>query len=193
MALLPADIPTGRVTGQFYFVNEDTIADGDALPQLQLVTGGATFTASVPTLSMITKSVVLVPLEFNAKFNADGHLVPEDWMSGEVGMELPATNSTAFDRTGWTWTLNFDLREAGTNRTVRLNPITLPVRAGETIDLSEVSPVQATPGVVQLRGEKGQAVVILEDPNDPGAYVVENPDGLFTEDPADSGVYILEV
>lgn len=34
MAVLPEDIPTGKVTGQFYFVNEDTIEDPDQYPQL---------------------------------------------------------------------------------------------------------------------------------------------------------------
>lgn len=42
-------------------------------------------------------------------------------------------------------------------------------------------------------GPPGKTTVFVEDPDAPGVYTVQGPEGLFTEDPAAPGVYILEV
>lgn len=168
MAVLPAEIPTGLVTGQFYFVNEDTIADGDTDPQLTLVSGSAQITADIDgVLRMSAKSAILVPLAFNCKFNAQGYLVPEDWVDGAVGLELPATDSPQFDTTGWTWTIRFDLREVATNTTVRVKPITFQVPEGGITDLADVIPVAPSPGIITTRGTEGP-----EGPEGPAPTVV---------------------
>lgn len=51
MALLPTDIPTGLINGEFWFVNEDSVDSGTD-PDLLVVTGTVTFTSSAPVIRM---------------------------------------------------------------------------------------------------------------------------------------------
>lgn len=152
MAVLPAEIPTGLVTGHYYFVNEDNI-DVDTDPELTVVTGTVRFTASVKTLRMPSKKAVLVPLTFDGVFDSQGNLTPLNGTG--VGMELPATNSPLFTEQDYTWRVEFNLKEAGTTNTVNLDSFDIQVPVGSTQDLSELIPVASTTAVLTLRGPKG--------------------------------------
>lgn len=152
MALLPEEVPTGTIHGKFYFVSEDA-NDPDVDPDLTVVTGVVNFIASVPILHMPRYNSTLVPLAFKAKFNAQGELVP---LKGEgIGIELPATNSAELDPMGYTWRVEFDLRESSTNHTIQIPPFNMQVSHGEVIDLTTVMPVAESPGVITLRGPAG--------------------------------------
>lgn len=158
MAVLPEEIPTGTLKGQFYFVNEDNI-DADTKPELTVVKGFVRCVASVKTLRMASKKAIVIPLRFDAEFDGQGNLKPVNGNS--VGMELPAVDSPLFDTTGWTWTATFELVEVETGFTVNLAPVTFQIFEGKETDLSEIIPVEASPGIVTTRGLKG-------DKGDPG-------------------------
>lgn len=171
MAVLPADIPTGLITGQYYFVSEDNI-DGDTDPQLTVVSGTVDFTASVTTLSMPSKKAVIVPLTFQGKFDSQGNLVPVE--GNGIGMEFPATDSDLFTRVGWTWNVVFNLKVIETGFTVNIPGFDFQVPEGSTQDLSELIPVDTSPGVLTVRGPEG--------PQGP-----EGPAGIVS-DPALAGI-----
>lgn len=152
MALLPAEVPTGHITGQFYFVSEDAV-DEDTDPELTRVTGVVKFIASVPVLNMPRKDATIVPVNFRAKFNSAGQLVP--LTGGGLGIKLPATNSDEFSQVGYTWRVEFDLRDSSTNYSVQIPSFNMQVSHGEVIDLTTVMPVAESQGVITLRGPAG--------------------------------------
>lgn len=153
MAVLPAEIPTGLVTGQFYFVSEDNV-DVDTDPNLMVVQGDVIFTCdAAEPLRMPTKLATIVPLEFKAKFNAQGQLVSAE--DASLGVELPATNSPLFNPTGFTWTVTFDLVQIANRHTVNIEPFSFQVPEGQTVDLTLVMPVAEDPGIITIQGPQG--------------------------------------
>lgn len=152
MATLPEEVPTGTIHGKFYFVSEDAV-DQNVDPELTVVTGVVEFKCSVPMLQMPRYNSTLIPLTFKAKFNSEGELVP---LSGNgLGIKLPATNSSELDPMGYTWRVEFDLRESSTNHTILIPSFNMQVSHGEVIDLTTVMPVAESPGVITLRGPAG--------------------------------------
>lgn len=150
MALLPADLPTGLVTGQFYFVSEDA-ADADTDPDLTVVSGNVTFTCSAPLLRVPTKAASVIPLEFKAKFDANGQLVSAS--DPTAGIRLPATDSSLYNPTGFTWHVSFDLTKVSNGHTIRgLDSFDIQVPAGGTVDLTTDMPVSTSPGVLTVQG-----------------------------------------
>lgn len=152
MALLPADLPSGLVTGQFYFVSQDG-EDADTDSTLTLVEGAVTFTCSAPLIRVPSKLASVVPLEFKAKFNSSGQLVSVDDPS--IGLRLPATDSPLYNPTGFTWKVSFDLVQVANRHTVDIATFSIQVPAGSTIDLTTVMPVATSPGVLTVQGPKG--------------------------------------
>lgn len=152
MALLPSEVPTGTVHGQFYFVSEDS-ADANTDPDLTIVTGTVNFICSVPVLALPWYSASIIPVSFKAKFNASGQLVP---LSGDgLGIELPATNSPDISPTGYTWKVEFDLRDSRTNYSIVIPSFNMQVSYGEVIDLTAVMPVSESEGVITVMGPAG--------------------------------------
>ena len=152
MAVLPAEIPTGIINGQFYFVNEDNV-DADTDPDLTVVSGDVIFTCSAPVLRMPTKLATVLPLEFKGEFDGQGRLVPKG--STELGIELPATDSELFNPTDFTWKVEFDLVQVENRHTVQIEPFSFQVPEGTTQDLTLVMPVDETPGVLTIQGPQG--------------------------------------
>lgn len=152
MAVLPEEIPTGTLKGQFYFVNEDSI-DPDTNPELTVVQGFVRCIASVKSLRMASKKAIVIPLRFDAKFDGQGNLVPANGTG--VGMEMPAVDSPLFDTTGWYYTAHFELVEVETGFTVNLKPIEFQIFEGQDTDLSDVIPIEKSPGVITTRGIQG--------------------------------------
>lgn len=153
MAVLPAEIPTGLVTGQFYFVNEDNV-DADTDPTLTVVTGKVTFTCEADTpLRMPTKDAVIIPLVFEAGFDSQGRLVPKGQTN--VGIELPASDSPLFNPTDFTWRVDFDLVDATTGYTIRMDSFSIIVPEGVTSDIVNLMPVSTAPGTLVVQGPQG--------------------------------------
>lgn len=153
MAVLPSEIPTGLITGQFYFVNEDNI-DADTDPELTVVTGKVTFTCEAKDpLRMPTKKAVIIPMTFDAEFDSQGRLVPLG--RTDVGIELPASNSPLFNPWNFTWKVEFDLKDVATNYSVVLPSFSIFVREGETWDIVDLMPVSMDPGTIMVQGPQG--------------------------------------
>lgn len=153
MAVLPSEIPTGLITGQFYFVNEDNI-DADTDPELTVVTGKVTFTCEAKDpLRMPTKKAVIIPMTFDAEFDSQGRLVPLG--RTDVGIELPASNSPLFNPMNFTWKVEFDLKDVATNYSVVLPSFSIFVREGETWDIVDLMPVSMDPGTIMVQGPQG--------------------------------------
>jgi hypothetical protein len=134
VAVLPAEVPTGLVKGQYYFVNEDSI-DVDTDPDLLVVTGSVLFTPSVTVVRMPSKAVTIILLPFKAKFDGTGNLVPANGTG--TGIELVATNSPLLNNgVPFEWKVEFSLKDASTGFSVVIPNILLQVPAGSTIDLS---------------------------------------------------------
>jgi hypothetical protein len=153
MAVLPSEIPTGLVTGQFYFVNEDNI-DVDTDPELIVVTGKVTFTCEAKDpLRMPTKKAVIIPMTFDAEFDSQGRIVPKG--QTDVGIELPASNSPLFNPTNFTWKVEFDLKEVASGYSVVLPSFSIFVREGETWDIVDLMPVSMDPGTIMVQGPQG--------------------------------------
>lgn len=152
MAVLPTDIPVGTVTGQFYFVNEDNV-DANTDPELTVIQGNVTFTASVPVLRMPTKLATIVPLEFKGVFDSNGNLVSASDPS--IGIKLPATDSALFNVTGWTWKVEFNLTQVTNRHTIAVDSFSFQVPTGATVDLTTVAPVATSPGVLTIQGPQG--------------------------------------
>ncbi|ALY08463.1 minor tail protein [Arthrobacter phage Anansi] len=174
MALLPSDIPTGLVTGEFHFVNEDSV-DFDTDPDLLVVTGTVTFTASVPKLTHATKAATIIPMTFDAEFNSNGLLVPKGRLT-EPGIELPATNSSLLSPLNYTWKVEFNLKEAATGFSVVIPSFDISVPWGGTVDLTTASPVDTSPGVLTVQGPQGiQGPAGPAGPSGDAAYVQQIP------------------
>lgn len=160
MALITAaDIPTGLITGNFYFVSEDA-EDVDTNPELTAVSGTVTFTPvdsqgrTIQRLQLIGKVATAIPSQFNAKFDAQGQLIPAKGQG--VGLRVPASSAPEFNPTGWKWRVDYNLTYAGTNRTVNLPSHHITVDTGQTVDLTAEAPLQETETVLTTRGEKGE-------------------------------------
>jgi len=153
VAVLPNEIPTGLVTGQYYFVNEDNI-DADTDPELTVVSGKVTFTCeATDPLRMPTKKAVIIPMTFDAEFDSQGRLVPKG--RTDVGIELPASNSPLFNPTGFTWKVEFDLLDVATGYTVVLPSFSIFVPEGVTSDMVDLMPVSMQGGVLTTQGPQG--------------------------------------
>ena len=160
MALLPADVPQGLVTAQFFFANEDSM-DADRDPELSPVTGLVTFTANAKVLRMPQRKASVIPLVFQGRFDAQGNLIPVG--TTDIGMRLPATNSTQINPRNYTWHVDFDLVYTGTQETVNIPAFDFSVPEGaglpdtgiEAIDLTVVMPADQSPGVITIQGPKG--------------------------------------
>lgn len=136
MAVLPAEVPTGIVKAQYYFVNEDSV-DADTDPDLVVVTGDVLFTPSTTVVRMPSKLVTIILMPFRAKFDGTGNLVPVNGTG--TGLELVATNSPLLNGgVPFQWKVDFSLKEAATGFSVVLPSVTLDVPAGATIDLSSL-------------------------------------------------------
>lgn len=155
MALLPADIPTGRVVGQFAFLVQDGF-DGDTKPDAGAVLGEITFTCSAPLVRFPSKPLTAVPLSFTAELVNDT-LTAKGGSPVSDGIELLATDSQLTNPTGFTWNVSFNLRRADTYAPISLPSFDIQVPANSVIDLTTVIPVASSSGVITTQGPKGDA------------------------------------
>lgn len=164
------DLPTGLVTGQFLFVSQDNADEGTA-PNAVLVTGYVRFTCTAtPPLLYKSRKVLAVPLVADAAFDAQGHLIPLDPSQAvavvvngklERGIALLGDSPDVSPR-NFNWQVSFNLREVATGRAIAIPPYQIRVSAGETIDLSEVTPVGQSNGVSIIRGESAYEVAVAK-------------------------------
>lgn len=161
MVTMPPGLPVRRVEGRFLFVSQDK-ADEDTNPDYTVITGVVKFTCSVKKLGVASQNLTVVPLAFEATFDSDGYLVPVGDTSETRGIELPVTDSDVYDRQGFTWRVDFNLRDAATGNAVKLDTFNIAVPSGEgALKLSELMPISESKGVAITRGEKGTGVLAV--------------------------------
>jgi YD repeat-containing protein len=150
MAVLPSEIPTGLVVGQYYFVNADNV-DADTDPELTVVTGTVKLACQAKKpLRMPSKKATVVPMQFRGKFDSQGRLVPES--GNGIGIEVPASDSNLFNPKDFTWLVEFELKDAATGYTINLEPFPIRVLEGVENDLTLLAPVDSSPGTITIAG-----------------------------------------
>lgn len=164
------DLPKAKVTGQFLFVTQDNMDEGSA-PNAVVVTGFVRFTCTAtPPLLYRAQKVAAVPLQADAQFDNEGHLVPLDPKSGtavvvngklERGLELLA-DSPGVNPRGFNWQVSFNLRVAETGVAISIPSYQIHLSEGETVDLSEVMPAGSSNGVSIIRGESAYDIAVAE-------------------------------
>lgn len=165
MPTMPPGLPVRRVVGRFLFVSQDK-ADADTAPDYTVITGSVKFTCSVKKLGVVSQNLVVVPLSFEATFDSEGYLVPLGDTTLTRGIELPVTDSTVYDVQGYTWKVDFNLRDALTGNSIKLDSFSMAVPTGaEPIKLAEAIPVGSSNGVLLTRGEKGTSLLSVSSVN----------------------------
>lgn len=161
MPTMPPGLPVRRVEGRFLFVSQDK-ADADTNPDYTVITGTVKFTASVKKLGVVSQNLVIVPIGFEATFDSEGYLVPVGDTSLTRGIELPVTNSTVYDTQGFTWKVDFNLRDALTGNAIKLDSFSMAVPTATTaLKLAEAMPVAESKGVIITRGEQGNGILTV--------------------------------
>lgn len=161
----------GTVTGRILATIADRVTDPDVNPDVVPVGGKVVFTPSVSAAISSSEGAIVLPTPIEAVLDSEGYLS----LNGERGVSLVATDSPDLNPTGFTYTVTFaDLQFDKFKLTYK--PFSIAVPAGQTVDLSTLTPVGSSNGTIIIRGEKGE----------PGA-----PGGTFTYDP-DDGYYTAE-
>lgn len=155
MVAVPAGLPVGTAAGRFLFVSQDQ-ADAGTTPDYTVISGTVKFVCSskVP-LQVSSRDLALVPLEFQAEFDSEGYIRPVGAPDGQQGVELPASSSTVYNPTGFTWRMEFNIRSVETGKTIKIDPINLYIQEGVINQIADQMPLGESKGVVQIRGEQG--------------------------------------
>lgn len=157
MANIPTNISFGTVVGQFIASIGDTSdlgSEPDAIP----VQGTILFTPQINSVKNITADpnpVTIVKTSVAGVLDAEGYLCnlnidPETGLY-QRGVPLVATDDPDINPNGWTWKVSYTFSLNGRQIT---SPVahSIAVPAGETIDLTEVSPVESSAGNAIVRG-----------------------------------------
>lgn len=151
---LPANISTGRVTGQFIVGVADGV-DVDDEPDFIAASGTVAFTASTPYLPNPTASpnpVTMLKTTILAVLDGEGYICtpsPEDpTVAGRRGIRLVATDDPDASVEGWTWkaTPQF-LNVNGTVIHDAIKTFDFALPSGATVDLTTVVKVPASQGI----------------------------------------------
>lgn len=139
-------VESGKVTWRVLNASQDT-NDPDRQPNFGTFRGTVLFTPSrnsVRRLQPVPYTIFLDPVL--GEVGDDGILRD---LSGEEGVVLVSPFATGIEETGWTWEASFQLNQ----RTKVAFPFQF--NPNETVDLSYITPVTQTPGVVFTKGEQG--------------------------------------
>lgn len=152
MPVLPSDIPTGIVTANWWFADEDSIDTNTDIDVTPVVSGSVYFKASTPYIRMPSKPITVIPLVFEGVFDANGNLTAKG--DPTIGMRLPATDSDLMNPTNYTWHATFNIKDANGNP-VNIPEFDFSVPTGGTVDLTNAIPVSSSPGTITIQGPKG--------------------------------------
>lgn len=144
---LPANITYGTVKGTFIQAVGDG-SDADRTPDaVPIANATITFTPSATLLRNATSSAIIIPAPVTVQTDATGSIVGED---GTAGIELLATDDANLDPVNWTWNVQAIVGNV---------PISfdIAVPGGTVIDLANVMPIPAQPGIVIEQGTPGPA------------------------------------
>lgn len=140
-------VESGLVIWRVLVATQDT-NDPDRQPNFGTFRGTVLFTPSRNSVRRLTPApaytIFLDPI--SGEVGDDGVLRD---LSGEEGVVLVSPHASGIEETDWTWEASFQLNP----RTKVSFPFDLPV--DEVVDLSYVTPISSSPGVVITKGEPG--------------------------------------
>lgn len=162
------ELPVGKVVGQYLFVSQDG-ADMGSRPDAVLVRGTVRFVCdAVPPLVYRARKVSAVALTHEAIFDSQGFLMP--YLAGvdnprqglERGLDLLANTPELGMDSPFTWTASFNLTEVSTGRAIVVPPVTFVISVGDELDLTEVTPMNRSSGIITKRGLSAYEVALAE-------------------------------
>ncbi|MFF2245151.1 hypothetical protein ACFVTM_13335 [Arthrobacter sp. NPDC058130] len=146
--LLPVNISTGTVTGQFIVGVRDG-ADDDHEPDSIPAAGRISFTASVPYLVDLTADpnpVTIMLKTVEGVLDNEGYLctpLPDTFEPAYRGVKLIATDDMDLSNTDWTWTASYAFTSPG--GAPASHSFSMP--SGATRDLTTVVRIPASDGI----------------------------------------------
>jgi hypothetical protein len=166
---LPADLKYGKVTGRFVLATGDTLLDVDHLPDANAASGTVTFTPAVDYLTITSSNppVTVIPATITCTVNAAGYITDS---TGELGVNLIATNNPTTTPTSFTYRVSIQIPG------MKARQFDIQVPADSVTDLTLVSPVATSGGVVITKGDKG-------DPGDAGPGATADAIAAYLDDP----------
>lgn len=161
---IPANISTGRVTGQFVVGVVDGV-DADDEPDFIPAQGSISFTASTPYLPNRTATpnpVTMLKTTIRAVLDDEGYLCTPNPQSptiaGKRGVRLVATNDPDTGVEGWTWNATPNFTDVnGTRLTDAIKTFDFALPSGSTVDLTTVVRVPASQGIGVPQAEAAAA------------------------------------
>lgn len=159
----------GSFTWRAVAIAGDTVADVDEDPDMENLTGTVTLTP-VPKYLLVpgaTPPATALPIPVVGTMS--GGLMTKN---GQPRVKVVATNSTATNPTGFTYTASFDLMYNGTR--VSLPDLTgLQVGVGETVDLTSKTPSSSLAGIPIIQGPQG-----IQGIQGPAGVGIQGPQGI---------------
>ena len=152
---LPSNVDYGTVEGQFLLAYADS-NDVDLFPDGQPAKGSIFFTPSPSKLlnaSSTPNPVTIVPQTVEVQLDNDGYI---EGYSGERGVRLVATDDADLNPLNWTWSVEFRLTDQQ-DVPVPIAGFSFSLPAGDTIDLTTLTPVPDANGTYYLVGPTGPA------------------------------------
>lgn len=155
MSNIPSNVSYGKVTGRFILAYSDSVDSGlepDAIP----AAGSVFFTASPVLLKNASASpdpVTILPATVEVALDADGYIRSFAGTDG-LGVRLVATDDTDNNPVNWTWQVDFRLTDQ-TGTPVSLPSFSFSLPSGQSVDLTELSPVPDANGTFYLVGPTG--------------------------------------
>lgn len=162
------ELPVGKVVGQYLFVSQDG-ADMGSRPDAVLVRGTVRFVCdAVPPLVYRARKVSAVALQHEAIFDSQGFLMPyaqgvDNPRQGlDRGLDLLANTPELGMDSPFTWTATFALTEVATGRAINVPPITFVISVGDELDLTEITSMNRSTGIITSRGLSAYEVALAE-------------------------------
>ena len=152
---LPSNVDYGTVVGQFLLAYADS-NDVDLFPDGQPAKGSIFFTPSPAKLLNTSSSpnpVTVVPQTVEVQLDNDGYI---EGYSGERGVRLVATDDADLNPQDWTWGVEFRLTDQQ-DVPVPIASFSFSLPAGQTVDLTTLTPVPDADGTYYLVGPTGPA------------------------------------
>lgn len=147
---LPTNIGYGTVVGRFLAVVADG-PDADNAPDGVALAGTVVFTPSVSVAlvaSVAPTTLALTPIK--ASLDGEGYL----FQNGSRGVTLLATDSTAVNPLDFTYRVSFEGLTVN-DQPFQMAGYHIKVPAGVETDLTKVTPVSYSEGLLIIRGEQG--------------------------------------
>jgi hypothetical protein len=174
---LPTNVGFGTVTGRFMLAYADGV-DADEFPDGIAAKGTVYFTPSPVYLKNSTAApnpVTILPSTVECQLDVDGYVLGSD---GTAGVRLVATDDADLNPVDWTWSVEFRLTDQDDVPIRTIPKFSFQLPEGESIDLTDVTPVTSANGTFYLVGPTGPSntlsvgTVETVTPAEPAAVVI---------------------